>query len=171
MVFIIPFWREVPFYLTHRPLHWKPLYKHMQCLHYKNRNTNAWSGMAMHPVETIIYVSVVCLHWIVPSHPLHFLFNPQHVALAPADSHHGFEGPIIRDKVPTGSYFHYLHHRYFECNYGGLVFPLDRWFGTFQDGLPEGAEAKRAEGMKRDATAQADGNGGSDFKPCWRGRG
>ena len=42
-------------------------------------------------------------------------------------------------QVPTGSYFHYLHHRYFECNYGEATIPLDKWFGTFRDGKKEGA--------------------------------
>ena len=32
------------------------------------------------------------------------------------------------------SYFHYLHHRYFECNYGEASIPLDKWFGSFRDG-------------------------------------
>jgi sterol desaturase/sphingolipid hydroxylase (fatty acid hydroxylase superfamily) len=146
--FVIPFWREFHFYWVHRLIHWKPLYKHVHYLHHKNSNPNAWSGMAMHPVETIIYLSVCCIHWIVPSHPIHFLFDLQHAALGPANGHHGYEGPIVNGKLPTGSYFHYLHHRYFECNYGESTVPLDRWFGTFRDGLPDGAGAKLPEEHK-----------------------
>jgi sterol desaturase/sphingolipid hydroxylase (fatty acid hydroxylase superfamily) len=37
--------------------------------------------------------------------------------------------------IKTGDYFHYLHHKYFECNYGGDgPVNLDRAFGTFHDG-------------------------------------
>ena len=36
-------------------------------------------------------------------------------------------------------------HRYFECNYGDATIPLDKWFGSFRDGLPNGAGAKLAE--------------------------
>lgn len=36
-----------------------------------------------------------------------------------------------------------LHHRYFECNYGGSVAPLDKLFGTFHDGSPAAHEAMR----------------------------
>ena len=140
--FLIPIWREFHFYWVHRLIHWKPLYKHVHSLHHKNSNPITWSGMAMHPVEGTIYLSVVLIHWVVPSHPIHFLFNLQHTALTPANGHHGFEGPILKGKFPTGSYFHYLHHRYFECNYGESTIPLDRWFGTFRDGLPEGEGAK-----------------------------
>jgi len=145
LLFVIPFWREFHFYWIHRLIHWKPLYKHVHYLHHKNINPIPWSGMAMHPVETFLYFSVVLIHWIVPSHPFHFIFNLQHTGLSPACGHHGFEGPIVEDKWPTGSYFHYLHHRYFECNYGEAGIPLDKWFGTFRDGLPEGAGAKLQE--------------------------
>jgi len=145
---LIPFWREFHFYWTHRLIHWKPLYKHVHYLHHKNINPITWSGMAMHPVELLIYFSVVLIHWIVPSHPFHFFFNLQHTAIAPALGHHGFEGPVADDKWPTGSYFHYLHHRYFECNYGESTIPLDKWFGTFRDGTPEGAGAQLAQEHK-----------------------
>ena len=39
--------------------------------------------------------------------------------------------------LPNASYFHYLHHKFFECNYGGVTIPLDRWFGSFHDGSKE----------------------------------
>ena len=88
----------------------------------------------MHPVEHILYFSVVLPHMFIFGHPLHLFFNAQHTALTPAGGHHGFDGPICDGQVPTGSYFHYLHHRYFECNYGEATIPLDKWFGTFRDG-------------------------------------
>jgi sterol desaturase/sphingolipid hydroxylase (fatty acid hydroxylase superfamily) len=145
---LIPLWREFHFYWIHRLIHWKPIYLRVHYLHHKNVNPGPWSGLAMHPVEHIVYFSVVLLHLVVPSHPLHFLYDMQHVALGPAGGHHGFEGPVLKGKVPTGSYFHYLHHRYFECNYGESTVPLDKWFGTFRDGLPEGAGAKLQEEHK-----------------------
>ena len=67
----------------------------------------------MHPIEHVVYFSVVLIHFVVPSHPIHFIFNSQHTALTPSGGHHGYEGPILNGAVPTGSYFHYLHHRYF----------------------------------------------------------
>lgn len=135
---VIPLWREFHFYWIHRLIHWRPLYKHVHYLHHKNINPGPWSGMAMHPVEHILYFSVLLIHWVVPSHPIHFLFNSQHTALTPAGGHHGFEGPVLNGKLPTGSYFHYLHHRYITCNYGESTLPLDRLFGTFRNGLPGG---------------------------------
>lgn len=137
-LFCIPFWRELHFYLGHRLLHVKALYPHVHALHHKNSNPGPWSGLAMHPIEHVVYFSVVLIHFVVPSHPIHFLFNAQHTALTPSGGHHGYEGPIVNGLIPTGSYFHYLHHRYFECNYGEGTLPLDWLFGTFRDGLPNG---------------------------------
>jgi sterol desaturase/sphingolipid hydroxylase (fatty acid hydroxylase superfamily) len=135
----IPFWREFHFYCVHRAIHWPPLYKTVHYLHHKNTNPGPWSGLAMHPVEHLLYFSVVLIHFVVPSHPVHFLFDVQHAALAPAGGHHGFEGPVLNGKVPTGSYFHYLHHRFFNCNYGEVILPLDRLFGTARETFFEDA--------------------------------
>lgn len=130
---LIPFWRELHFYLIHRLIHWKPLYDKIHYLHHYNINPGPWSGLAMHPVEHLLYFSVLLIHYIVPSHPLHFIFNSQHTALTPAPGHSGFEGKLGK-YLSFGSYFHYLHHRLFECNYGESTIPLDKWFGIFEDG-------------------------------------
>jgi sterol desaturase/sphingolipid hydroxylase (fatty acid hydroxylase superfamily) len=34
-------------------------------------------------------------------------------------------------------YEHYLHHKFFECNYADGAIPIDKWFGTFHDGSKE----------------------------------
>jgi len=145
---LIPIWREFHFYAVHRLIHVKFIYRHVHYLHHKNSNPGPWSGLAMHPVEHVFYFSVVLIHLVVPSHPIHFFFNAQHTALTPAGGHHGFEGPIVDGKIPTGSYFHYLHHRYFECNYGEATIPLDKWFGTFRDGQKAGAQLAEEHKVK-----------------------
>jgi len=43
----------------------------------------------------------------------------------------------------SDSYAHYLHHKYFECNYADGILPLDKWFGTFHDGSEEAQERLR----------------------------
>ena len=44
---------------------------------------------------------------------------------------------------------HYLHHKYFEVNYGDALIPLDHWFGTWHDGSPEGEAAMRERQRRR----------------------
>merc|ERR1712146_622780 len=31
----------------------------------------------------------------------------------------------------SGDYFHQLHHAHFDCNYGAMHFPMDKWLGTY----------------------------------------
>lgn len=131
---IIPFWRETHFYFVHRLLHWKPLLRAVHSTHHRNPNPAPWSGMSMHPIEHIGYLSVVLIHFIVPSHPIHLFYNAQLTALTPAQSHTGFHGPLFNGRWPVGDYFHYLHHKHVSCNFGVPSIPWDRWLGRFYDG-------------------------------------
>lgn len=137
LLVLIPALRDFHFYLVHRLLHWKPLYDSVHKLHHYNVNIGPWSGLAMHPVEHLLYFSGVLVHWVIASHPIHALFHLQHAAFTPAQGHCGFDRIVIKgDKeVRVPNYFHYLHHTHFECNYGGdglTVF--DKIFGTYHDG-------------------------------------
>ncbi|MDH3293133.1 MAG: sterol desaturase family protein, partial [Acidimicrobiia bacterium] len=108
---VILVFREAHFYLTHRLIHWRPLYRAVHSLHHRNVNPGPWSGLSMHPVEHLLYFSALALHWVVVSHPVHVIFTGVHLALAPIPGHLGFErlvvGPIT---VGTNGYAHYLHH-------------------------------------------------------------
>ena len=143
--FLIPFWYSIHFYFIHRLLHWKPLYKVAHSLHHRNVNIGPWSGISMHPIEHLIYLSTVLIHLVIPSHPIHILFHLQYAALGPAASHSGFSYLMVKGKdvVALGDFFHQLHHRYFNCNYGTDAVPLDRWLGTGHDGTDASLERIR----------------------------
>jgi sterol desaturase/sphingolipid hydroxylase (fatty acid hydroxylase superfamily) len=151
MLLLVPVWRDLHFYVVHRLLHWPPLYHSVHKLHHNNVNPAPWSGLAMHPVEHLLYFSCVLIHWVVPSHPLHAILNLAHAALSPAPGHAGFDKVVLgkESAVDTHSYDHYLHHKYFECNYADGVIPLDKWCGTFHDGTPEAQEAMDRRFMAR----------------------
>ena len=146
---IIPFYRESHFYFIHRLIHWKPLLRTVHKLHHKNPNPGPWSGMAMHPVEHILYLSVVLIHFVVPSHPIHFFFDSQLTALTPSGGHDGFEGPLLHGVYPVGDYFHYLHHRFVSCNFGTATVPWDRWLGKYYNG--QGAYPYRGDWQENEA--------------------
>ncbi|MCR9087087.1 MAG: sterol desaturase family protein [Rhodobacteraceae bacterium] len=143
---LTPLWISFHFYWIHRALHWPPLYRLAHALHHRNTNVGPWSGLSMHPVEHLLFFSSVLIHWIVPAHPIHILFHMQHQALTAATSHTGFEGMVVRDKsrLALGTFHHQMHHRYFECNYGNLEVPWDRWFGSFHDGTEASHERMKA---------------------------
>ncbi len=140
LIFIlIPVWNSFHFYWVHRFLHWPPLFKLAHSLHHRNVNVGPWSGLSMHPVEHLIYMSSVLIHWVVASHPIHVLFHMQWLTIGAVTSHTGYESLLVKDKsaLHLGFFHHQLHHRYYECNYGNSEMPWDKWFGSFHDGSPE----------------------------------
>ncbi|WP_425039787.1 sterol desaturase family protein [Primorskyibacter sp. S187A] len=147
---LIPIWESFYFYWIHRLLHVPFLYKHVHALHHRNINVGPWSGLAMHPVEHVIFLGSVLVHFIVAAHPIHILFHLQYYALTAATTHTGFEGLVVKDKnrLKLGTFHHQMHHRYFECNYGSLELPWDKWFGSFHDGTAA-SDAKIRERRKR----------------------
>jgi sterol desaturase/sphingolipid hydroxylase (fatty acid hydroxylase superfamily) len=148
----IPFWNSVHFYFVHRLLHWMPLYRVAHALHHRNVNVGPWSGLSMHPIEHILYLSSVLIHLVVPSHPMHIFFHMQFLTLAAATTHTGFEGLLFKGKtvLKLGAFHHQLHHRYFNCNYGNEYVPCDKWFGSDHDGTPE-AVARMKLGRLKEA--------------------
>lgn len=141
------------FYWIHRLIHWPPLYRTVHALHHRNVNVGPWSGMSMHPVEHVLYLSSALIHLFVASHPIHFIFNLQQKAFLAASSHTGFESITFGAKkdsgLKIGDFFHQLHHRYFECNYGEPEIPCDEWFGSFHDGTPEATKRMNERLRKR----------------------
>ena len=121
LIFLLPIWETVHFFLIHRLIHVAPVYKRIHALHHRNTNVGPWSGLSMHPVEHVIYLSTVLIHFVVPSSPLLILFHLQYFALSAATTHTGYEGITRNGRLilPLGTFHHQLHHRYFECNYGG----------------------------------------------------
>jgi lathosterol oxidase len=140
LFFLIPIWESFYFYWIHRWLHWKPLYDLAHHVHHRNTNVGPWSGLSMHPVEHVIYLGSVLIHWAISSHPVHVLYHLQYYCLTAATTHSGYEGIVLRDKnrLAMGTFHHQMHHRYFECNYGSLEIPWDKWFGSWHDGTPQG---------------------------------
>ncbi|MEL6219176.1 MAG: sterol desaturase family protein [Pseudomonadota bacterium] len=133
---LIPMWSSFHFYWVHRALHWPPLYRLAHSLHHRNVNVGPWSGISMHPIEHALFYTNFLIHLVVPSSPLHVLYHGYIQSIHPVFSHSGFEQLRIADKdrAKMGVFFHQLHHRYFECNYGTVEMPWDRWFGSLHDG-------------------------------------
>ena len=104
----------------------------------------------MHPVEHLIYLTTLCVHWVVASHPIHLIFHVIYQGPGASMTHTGYEDLLIKDKrsLALGTFYHQLHHRYYECNYGNQEMPWDRWFGTFHDGTEEGTQETRQRRRK-----------------------
>ena len=143
---LLPIWSAFHFYWVRRLLHVPFLYTRYHSLHHRNINIGPWSGFSMHPVEHLLYLTTLCIHWVVASHPIHVIFHVIYQGPGAAMTHTGYEDLLIKDKrrLALGTFYHTLHHRYFECNYGNQEMPWDRWFGTFHDGTEESTAETRA---------------------------
>lgn len=158
LMLLVPLWREVHFYWVHRLIHVPAIYRRVHALHHRYTNPGPWSGLSMHPLEHLAYNSAAAIHWIVPSHPIHMMFNLVHLTMAPAPGHAGFETIEVGTEhgIDTGGLNHYLHHKYFEVNYADGAIPFDRWFGSFHDGSPEAHAAMKQRLAARNVVTTED---------------
>ena len=154
---LVPVWSIVYFSLGHWLLHRGPAYTHVHSWHHKNVNVGPWSGLAMHPGEHVVLYGDVLFFLVIASHPVHFLFAMMHHSMGAPLSHTGYDamkvGPVT---FPVGDFYHQLHHRFIECNYGGPEAPLDDWLGSLHDGTAAGDEKIAAR--RRQLSAARRGN-------------
>lgn len=165
LMFFAPFWHEVHFFAIHRLIHTPFLYKWVHSVHHNSINPSPWSSLSMHPVEGFLYHGVALWYLLIPANPICALFQLNMAAYGAVNGHIGFEKLELTDTktLDSHAYAHYLHHKYFEVNYGadGLV-PLDKWFGYWHDGSKQADEqmkarfrAKKERLKARQAKAQA----------------
>ncbi len=151
LLFLIPLWETFYFHWIHRLLHWPPLYRLAHNVHHRNTNVGPWSGLSMHPIEHFLYLGTVLIHFVVPANPLVIIYHLQFFALSAPTSHAGHEGIILGNKnvMPLGGFFHQLHHRHFDCNYGNLAIPFDRWLNSMHGGTEESHQAFITQRLKK----------------------
>ena len=119
-------WGDLYFYVTHFLLHWNNfIFIKIHKIHHESHNPTPFSGHSMHVVESTIYFFSSLLMAYLFQVP-HWMFRLLHkgLILFPLEGHAGF-GSWERED----SHNHYLHHAFFEKNYGSS--PLwDHIFGT-----------------------------------------
>lgn len=131
----ITHWRIPHFWAMHRVMHpWridgvpdvgKFLYRHVHSQHHKSYNPTAFSGTNMHPVESTLYYSACLMFVPLGCHPAIVLGCIVDCGIGAWLGHDGFQWP------GSGDYFHLLHHAHFDCNYGAMHVPIDKWLGTY----------------------------------------
>ena len=154
---VLPVIHEFHFFLIHRLIHTPFLYKWVHSVHHNSVNPSPWSSLSMHPVEHLLYFATVAYHFILPSHPLLVIYQLHFAGFGAVVGHIGFDKiEVTEDKgVDSHAFTHYLHHKYFEVNYGDGLIPLDKWFGTWHDGSKAGDERMNARYAARKARANA----------------
>lgn len=153
LALIMPIIHETHFYLIHRLIHTPFLYRHVHCVHHNSVNPSPYSSLSMHPVELLLYLGMALWHLVIPSNPILALYQLHRAGFGAIPGHIGFDKIEMGETsgLPTHAYIHYLHHRYFEVNYGDGLVPFDKWFGTFHDGSKEGDALMNARYARRKA--------------------
>jgi len=144
MALLLTHYRIPHFHLMHRAMHpWRTtsvpdigkfLYRQVHSLHHKSYNPTAFSGTNMHPVEATLYYTAAFIPVSLGLHPVHALAVIVDCAMGAWLGHDGFMWP------GSGDYFHMLHHKHFDCNYGAMHVPLDYFFGTYAGSKEEVSE-------------------------------
>jgi sterol desaturase/sphingolipid hydroxylase (fatty acid hydroxylase superfamily) len=157
LALLVPIIHETHFFILHRTLHWRPLYKWVHSVHHNSVNPSPWSSLSMHPVEHLGYLGVALWHLVIPSNPVIALYQLHFAGFGAIPGHIGFDKIEITENAAFDShaYIHCLHHKHFEVNYGDGLIPFDKWFGTFHDGSREGEARMRARYQKTRERANA----------------
>jgi sterol desaturase/sphingolipid hydroxylase (fatty acid hydroxylase superfamily) len=158
LALLAPVIHELHFFALHRAIHTPFLYKWVHSVHHNSVNPSPWSSLSMHPVEGFLYHASAFWHLLIPSNPVLAMFQLHLAGFGAVNGHIGFDKLELTEgtALTSHAYAHYLHHKYFEVNYGGdgLV-PLDRWFGSWHDGTPAGDALMNARYQAKKARMNA----------------
>lgn len=153
LALLMPVIHETHFYLIHRLIHTPFLYRHVHSIHHNSVNPSPFSSLSMHPVELLLYLGMAFWHLIIPSNPILAMYQLHRAGFGAIPGHIGFDKIELGDTTAfdTHAYIHYLHHKYFEVNYGDGLVPFDKWFGTFHDGTTESDDRMNRRLLARNA--------------------
>lgn len=117
LAFLLLIWGETHFYLVHRLLHSKSLYKTVHVHHHRCHVPNPWSSLAFHPLEGLLFFSAYLIVLVIPVPSLVWYSYKASMLLGPLSGHTG-HGP------------HFDHHApHTSGTYGSIGF-WDWVFGT-----------------------------------------
>jgi lathosterol oxidase len=128
---------DLYFYITHRLMHHKLLYKHVHRIHHLSTNPTPWAAFAFHPLEAVVEIGILpVMVLIMPLHPLAIIAWILYMTLMNVIGHSGFE--MFPKGFTTNSLtswyntstHHNMHHKFVLCNYGLYFNIWDKLFKT-----------------------------------------
>jgi Delta7-sterol 5-desaturase len=129
------------FYVTHRILHWRPIFRTIHHVHHQSYDTNPWSAFSFHPLEGILHVAgITIIALIVPMSETTLAVFGAYLVLISIYGHSGYELRSHRLRIFgffNTSYHHFLHHKFVKCNYGIYFNFWDTIFKTNHKEYPQ----------------------------------
>ncbi len=125
-------WNELHFFMIHRALHWKPLYRTVHIWHHRSVITTPFSAYSFHPVESFLLGSVMPLALAMHAFGPWALLGLTIMSLIlnvsghlPYEQIH--ERSQLFRRLLAHSRYHNRHHREFHTHYAFSLVWLDRW--------------------------------------------
>jgi Delta7-sterol 5-desaturase len=133
------FLHDAYFYITHRLMHHKILFKWFHLVHHKSTNPSPWAAFAFHPLEAVVEAGIIVVFlFTIPVHLFHLFFFFLFMMVYNVYGHlgwelypKGFSKSLIGKWINT-SVNHNQHHQYFKGNYGLYFLWWDRIFNTLR---------------------------------------
>jgi sterol desaturase/sphingolipid hydroxylase (fatty acid hydroxylase superfamily) len=124
---VLYLWNELYFYLVHRLLHWRPLYRAVHLWHHRSVVTTPFSAYSFHPLESFLLGAVMPLALVAHAFSPWALLGLTVMSLVLNVAGHL---PQERLKAPFAvlaaqARFHNRHHSEFRVHYG-FSLPLER---------------------------------------------
>lgn len=133
------FMHDLYFYVCHRIMHNKAIFKYVHLVHHHSTNPSPWAAYAFHPLESFVEVGItIIFYFTLPIHITHLLFFFLFSIIYNIYGHLGYElYPKGFHKTWMGKWIntstnHNQHHQYFKGNYGLYTLIWDRLFGTIR---------------------------------------
>ena len=131
---VLYLWNDLHFFVIHRALHWKPLYRSVHIWHHRSVITTPFSAYSFHPLESFLLGSVMPLALVLHA------FSPWALlGLTVLSLLLNVSGHLPHEQIRNGfallrphSRYHNRHHREFHTHYAFSLVWLDRWPGGTQ---------------------------------------
>lgn len=130
------------FYVIHRLLHTKWLYRHVHSVHHRVKSPSALTPYCLHPFEAALYAAFsLALLCFMPMHLAAFFTANLILQALNFCAHFGYElfprGFVRRFPLISTCVFHDLHHQIGQHNFSYFTTWLDRYFGTLKHDYPQ----------------------------------
>jgi lathosterol oxidase len=143
-VMILLIWNEVHFYVMHRLLHTRWLFRNVHRIHHESAVPTPFSTYSFHWVESILLGSVMILPMLVhPFSAAALLALPIVSILLNTIGHWNYNLFASHAALRSASVEHAAHHIRINGNFGFYLPFFDRWVGT---ALPYKIEQRPATG-------------------------